>query len=246
MLKKLTFAVIALGAVATTGLAQVVASDDFETGTFPNTGSGWSDAWTSNNGQQFLTNSEQIDGTASLGEFGNTFSSRHLSSAITTGALTVSWSLKSLAALSASGNNIGFQLLGPSDTVLITFKFQNGTNSLVINDGGSDFSPGGTLSFSAGAIYDFSVSVNPGANNQYSFTATQRGGGTDTGTNFTLSSGTPTSVNGVRFFANEPAGSGNDAILDNVLVAVPEPSSIALLGGPAILGALFFARRRRA
>ena len=245
MVKKLAIALVTMGMLGS-AFAQ---SDNFESGTFPNTGTGWSDAWTNNLGQQFLEGgANRIDGAASMGIFGNSFSSRHFTSPLTFTGVTISWSMKSPVDLSAnSGSSFGFQILGPGDAVVITFKFQNGFGGLVMNDGATDFEPAGTLTYSAGAVYDFSISFNPGNNNFYSFSATQRGGGMTTGSNFTFSgaSANPASANGVRFFANMPSGSGNDAILDNVQV-IPEPSTYALLAGPTLLGALMYVRRRRA
>ena len=213
--------------------------DDFESNSFSG-GTGWSNSWTG--AQNFVSGVTRIDGNHSGGLFGTSSISRNFS-AITTGTVTVNWSIRGLGGI-GNFNEIGLNILGlksNSQTVVATLKFDDDfLSTLRLNDGGSDFSFG-TVGYSDSAIYDFSFSSTVGTSN-YSWSVTERGGSTASGIDFTYSgSGTTlTNINGLGFFWSGEAGSGNDGFIDSISV-VPEPSA-ALLGG---LGALMLLRRRR-
>lgn len=150
--------------------------------------------------------------------------------------------MKSLVDVVAQDSEFGFQVLKAADDIVITLKFDGPSSSLILNDGGSDFAVSG-ITFTDDATYDFTLSLNP-ANNSYSFTASERGSAeVATGTGFSLTSGAPGSLTGIRFYANNlPAGGGNDVHLDNVVI--PEPTATALIGS-SVLGSLVLLRRRR-
>ena len=52
-------------------------------------------------------------------------------------------------------------------------------------------------------------------------------------------------LTGVRFFSNQQGGGENFGFNNLAITTVPEPSSLSLLAGPALLGAWFYIRRRR-
>ena len=132
-----------------------------------------------------------------------------------------------------TGGAVGINLRSGTDDVITLFT--NGTGDWLLNDGGSDFSAGAAAT--ANTPYTFSFTYNGG--NSYSFTLT----GSPGGTNFTSSDPLLGSIDNIRFF-NFNQGPGGNFGFDNLAV-VPEPSTLSLLAGPALLGAWFFARRRR-
>jgi hypothetical protein len=73
----------------------------------------------------------------------------------------------------------------------------------------------------------------------YSFSLT----GSPGGINFNPSNGGISGIDNVRFF-NFNQGPGANFGFDNLSI-VPEPSNLALLAGPALLGGWVFVRRRR-
>jgi hypothetical protein len=232
--------------VAITGLLSVTSTfaatiiDNFETANFTG-GTGWSNVWTTTGSGRF--NADQIDGDSAGGLFGTTSISRNFTS-ITTGIVTASWSIKGMGGTGAF-NEIGINLLGlksNSQTNVATIKFvDTNLGTLRLNDGGVDFSSG-SVGYSSDAIYDFTFTSAISSTN-YSWTVSQRGGSTASGTNFTYSgSGTTlTNLSGITFFWSADSGSGRDGFVDNILV-VPEPAS-AVLG---LLGTVLLLRRRRA
>ena len=235
--KNIVFSLALISAGSFVNAATII--DDFESNSFSG-GTGWSTNWTGS--QNFVSAAPRIDGNHSGGLFGTTGITRSFDS-ITTVTVTVSWSVRGLGGL-ANFNEIGLNILGlksNSQTVVATLKFDDDfLSTLRMNDGGSDFSIG-SLGYTESAIYDFTFSSAIGGSN-YSWSVQQRGGGAESGTDFTYSgSGTTlTNVSGVGFFWSGESGSGNDGFIDSVSV-VPEPSA-ALLGG---IGALLLLRRRR-
>jgi hypothetical protein len=131
-----------------------------------------------------------------------------------------------------SGGSVGFNLRSGT-TELITL-FTTGTGDWVLNDGGGNFSAGAAAT--GDSPYTFTFTYLGG--NNYSFTLTGSAGGT----NFSATS-TLTSIDNVRFF-NFNQGPDENFGFDNLAI-VPEPSTLSLLAGPAILGVWFYVRRRR-
>lgn len=214
--------------------------DSFESGNFIG-GTGWSNTWSLAGSGSF--NSDQIDGDSAGGLYGTTSISRNFPS-ITTGTVTASWSIKGMGGTGAF-NEIGVNLLGlksNSQTNVITIKFTDANlTTLRLNDGGVDFSSG-AVGYSDDTVYDFTFTSVIGSTN-YSWTVSQRGGGTASGTDFNYSGvGTTLSnVSGIAFFWSADSGSGRDGFVDNIVV-VPEPASAAL----GLIGTALLLRRRRA
>ncbi|MEY2536457.1 MAG: hypothetical protein QOG67_197 [Verrucomicrobiota bacterium] len=134
-----------------------------------------------------------------------------------------------------TGGSVGLNLRsGTTDVITL---FTNGTGDWMLNDGGSNFSAG--VVATANTPYTFSLTYNGG--NSYSFTLS----GSPGGSNFTSSNPALSSIDNVRLF-DFNQGAGQNFGFDNLaIVPVPEPSTLSLLAGPAILGAWFFVRRRR-
>ncbi len=235
---KLNSSILVLITVTSVHSATIV--DDFESNSLTG-GSGWSNDWTAGGSGGFV-GGNVISGNHAGALFGTSSLVRNFS-AITSGTVTATWSIKGLGG-SGNFNEIGVNLLGlksNNQTNIITLKFDDSnTSTLFLNDGGSDFTQG-TVGYTDNTIYDFTLSAAIGGD-KYSWSVIQRGGGTASGTDFTFSgSGTTlTNVSGIAFFWSADAGAGNDGFIDNVSI-IPEPSS-ALLGA---LGALMLLRRRR-
>lgn len=121
-----------------------------------------------------------------------------------------------------SGANVSFELVS------------TGSGDWMLNDGGSNFSAG--VAATAGTPFSFSFTYNGG--NSYSFTLTGSAGGM----NF-MAANSISGIDNLRIF-NFNQGPGANFGFDNLAI-VPEPSSLALIAGPALLGAWFFVRRRR-
>lgn len=141
--------------------------------------------------------------------------------------------------------DLGFSTFAASGSVGLNLRSGN-TESLTLftdgsqwflNDGGSNFGIG---TAAANTPYHFTLTYNGG--NSYSYTLS----GTAPGNNFTATNNL-TGIDNVRFFDFNQGGGANFGF-DNLAVtaAVPEPSTLALLTGPALLGGWFFLRRRRA
>jgi hypothetical protein len=133
----------------------------------------------------------------------------------------------------AAGGSVGINLRSGTNEVITLFT--TGSGDWMLNDGADNFSAGATAS--ADTAYTFSLTYNGGTS--YSFSLTGSAGGVD----FNSGNGGISSIDNVRFF-NFNQGPGANFGFDNLSI-VPEPSSLALLAGPALLGAWFFVRRRR-
>ncbi len=133
-----------------------------------------------------------------------------------------------------SGGSVGLNLRSGTNSVITLFS--NGTGDWQLNDGGSDFSAGAAAT--ANTPYTFTFTYNGG--NSYSFTLT----GSPGGANFTSSNPALGSIDNVRIFDFNQGAGANFGF--NNLAIVPEPTTISLIAGPAILGAFMFLRRRRA
>jgi len=131
-----------------------------------------------------------------------------------------------------AGGVSGINLLSGS-TVVFTLKSVFGGTDWLLNDGSGDFSAG--VADANNQSFHFSFTYNGG--NNYSYTL-----GNFTQNNFTATSDL-TNITGFRLF-DAAQGGGENAGFNNFTL-VPEPSSLALLAGPAILFAWFFVRRWR-
>jgi len=138
--------------------------------------------------------------------------------------------------------DLGFTTFAASGAVGLNFHsgttesltlFTDGANWM-LNDGGSPFGIG---TATANTPYHFTLTYNGG--NSYSFTLT----GALPGNNFTATNNL-TGIDNIRYFDFNQGGGANFGF-DNMAV-VPEPSTLALLAGPMLLGGWFFVRRRRA
>ena len=144
-------------------------------------------------------------------------------------------------------------------TIQLAVNFRNGNKGFDLRDATSatifNLNIGGdaytvTAATGGGALfggtYDsntvFSISITQTDGTGGTWTVTRSGGLTDS------ASGTYTGVGaGIHLYNSMTTGSGaaEDNLFFNNLAVVPEPSSLSLLVGPAILGAWFFIRRRR-
>lgn len=159
--------------------------------------------------------------------------------------------------LSNASGSSGFNLksalgtsFGGGELLFVGLTPGSGNNVLFVSDGtGSSTFAVGTLTELRGTTFAFTVSFDT-LSLAYTVTATS---GSQTGS-FT---GTLKDTNGATAgtdplgavaFGNFNGGTADqNLIADNLsITAVPEPSTLSLLAGPAILGAWFFVRRRRA
>jgi hypothetical protein len=131
---------------------------------------------------------------------------------------------------------VGLTLLSGSNNVF-TFVFIGGGTEWQLNDGGSNFGSG--IPFAANTPINFAFTYNGG--NNYSISI-QEGTSSFVGNNFTANSNL-TNITGFRIFSERQGA--NENIGFNNLAVVPEPSSLALLAGPMMLGGWFAIRRRR-
>jgi len=238
-MKPLPYCCLFIATAASLPAATII--DDFESGNFSG-GSGWSGGWTTGGSGSFSNGASQINGVRSGALFGTSSLARNFT-AIATGTVTATWSLKGLPAF-GNFNELGLNIRGlksDSATNVLTMKFTDlASTSVTLNDGGTDFNQG-TLGYKANAIYDFSFTSTVGGNT-YSWSVNERGtANTTSGNAFTYSGGsTLTNVNGLTFFWSANSGGGNDGLIDQVSV-IPEPSA-AILGA---IGSLILLRRRR-
>ena len=138
----------------------------------------------------------------------------------------------------ASGQ-VGFALRSGGIS-LFQFTFSGGTNFYLVDAGTAQqtshgFTDAGmraTFTLTSANTFNFSIKFNDNQTLE-TFSGTLAGSGV---------------IDNLRIFAsnpNEGSGASSDVYFNNMAV-IPEPSSLSLLAGPAMLGAWFFVRRRRA
>ena len=237
-MKKIALVLMAVSLGATGAFAATLATDNagnygsWTTGSNGGTGFG---AWTITDGD----GGHYIGGTG-LGSntFGlfNTFSTT-TTDAIRpfTGALVAGQTFSIDLGFTSFVNvgSVGINLRSGTNEVITLST--TGSGNWILNDGGSDFSAGATAT--ANTPFSFSFTYNGGSS--YSFTLTGSAGGV----NFTSSNPGISSIDNLRIF-NFNQGPGANFGFNNLAI-VPEASSLALIAGPALLGAWFFVRRRR-
>ena len=249
MIPKLALGLLTLGFVSSSAFASTPASDNasnlpyagntWTTATNGGTGFGaWSFGTTGGGGHFIGLTGEGQNPSFGLfagGTAGNTSSAdRQFTGALSDGQ-TFSVDLGNTNV--ATGGVIGLNLLDGAN-VVFTIKFTGGGTTWQQNNGGSDF--GIAQSFAANTPLNFTFTLVSGASKTYNYTF-----GSASGTAFVGSVGNYTNITGVRFFSNAQGSNENVGANNLAISAVPEPSSLTLLAGPAILGAWFFARRRR-
>ncbi len=237
-MKRLSLALAAIVLAATSVFAAAPANDNagnygsWTTGSNGGTGFG---TWTINDGD----GGHYLGGTGlgpnTFGMF-NTFTST-TTDAIRpfTGALVAgdTFSIDLGFTAFAAAGSVGINLRSGTNEVITLST--TGSGDWILNDGGSDFSAGATAT--ANTPFSFSLTYNGGSS--YSFTLTGSAGGV----NFMSSNGGISSIDNLRIF-NFNQGPGANLGFDNLAI-VPEPSSLILLSGPALLGGLLLVRRRR-
>lgn len=134
------------------------------------------------------------------------------------------------------GGVVGLNLLSGAATVF-TFKYADGQSFWQLNDGGSDFDT--NPPFAANTLIHFAFTFNGGQS--YSILITE-GANTYSGPNFNAS-GVINSIDGVKMFSSQQ-GAGQNLGFNNLAI-VPEPSTLSLLIGAALLSACYFRTRRR-
>jgi hypothetical protein len=140
----------------------------------------------------------------------------------------------------SSGGFVGFALRNANGNSLFQFLFTGGGNSYTIDAGTTQQTSHGftadgmrtSFTLTGANTFNFSIQFNDNMTTEM-FTGTLASpGGTITNLRLFSSNG------------NETSGASSDVFYNNMAV-IPEPSSLSLLVGPAMLGAWFFARRRR-
>ncbi len=271
MIKKLAWGFVLVAAIATVRAANV-ASDNANDATYTGTSS-WSTgqnggsgfgAWTlasdANGGSAgfFLAGSGDTDlngiatGTHAWGTFANgaNFQDAVAFRGFTGGSMLVgqTFSISMENGGVQTGGSAGFTLR-TGNTTTTAGDYNTGSRfELFFLGGGSNYSIVDStgvrdtgIGFTDGGL---TMSLTLTGTDTYSFSLSPVGGSTTTLTG-TLAGTAGAGLDSFAMF-------NRDAELANVyfnsvgLSAVPEPSTLSLLAGPAILGALFFIRRRRA
>jgi len=141
-------------------------------------------------------------------------------------------------AVNFRNGNKGFDLLSGTSSI---FNLNIGGDTYTVNNAATGNGSLFGAAYSSNTVFHLSMTQTTLSGG--SWTITRSGGLTGT------ASGTYTGDgSGFHLYNSMTTGGGanEDNLFANNLAVVPEPSTVALLAGPALLGAWFFIRRRRA
>jgi hypothetical protein len=253
MIKKLALGIVALTAFAVVAAAQTNYTGNGQTGFGGPVGLG---------NLSFTDNGTTVTGTLTNG---NTTAGLNDAFVIYIDDVSGGFSDTSTFTDTADSNRKGISGFDGTNRSTLTFPtgFQaDYAISIIVNPTVATFGGLWTLDNPANFTFDQSVNVTPNNNPSattytFSFDLSKIGLSTGGTFNFLSTYLNPTSAFRSNeaignHFTNETNGNFGQAAATAVgfstytATAVPEPSSVALLGGPAILGAWFFVRRRRA
>ena len=269
MIKKLALGLLFAVVVGANANAQIVAADDFEGvagaddydngiqyGDNGGTGFGAITYLEGSGGGVFLeAGARRIDGNQSFGIFSSTGGQGASRSITEVGGVTMGiYTLSARFDLSNTTGFSGFNIKSDQGNTfgsfeLLSFGLQPANGNNVISIFGTNSVTLDLGSAIPGRIVDFSLSFDTNAST-YTFGAKFREDAT-----FQSIDGNLKDLNGATAgtdpaaylgFGNFNTGTNQSLIADNLAITVvPEPSSLSLLAGPAILGAWFYVRRRR-
>lgn len=250
---------LALGIPRATALAQLSATDDFESYTVnpvgqPGGSGAWSGTWgvnSQNGGGTYLNAGSLLEGAKSFGLFGEgSAAGQSVSRAFPacTNGLTVQFSMRADYDVADSGGSpagqrrLAFTVRSGNESS----HFANQRLSIFFAAGSANFQwydgtdrSTNAVTFAAGQVYDVRVVLNP-TNRAYSFVASNRNTGgwfTYAGAWTTGAAGDP--LGSVAFMMRGPSGAGNDAFLDSVSISAPEYAGPSLPGLPIREGDLW-------
>jgi hypothetical protein len=174
----------------------------------------------------------------SFGMFGHTGATADATRAFDS-ALGIGQTFSLDMAVNFRNGNKGFDLLVGGTSV---FNLNIGGNAYSVNNAATNNGPIFGSAYNANTVFHIDLvqtSLTVGT-----WTITRSGGltGTVSGTY----SGDAT---GFHLYNSQTTGGGaaeDNLFINNLVVAVPEPSALSILAAPAVLAALFFIRRRRA
>jgi hypothetical protein len=141
-------------------------------------------------------------------------------------------------AVNFRNGNKGFDLRDATSATIFNLNVGGDTYAVTAATGGGPLFGG---AYDANTVFSISITQTDATGGSWSVT---RSGGLAG-----VASGTYTGVGaGIHLYNSMTTGGGapEDDLYFNNLEVIPEPSSLSLLAGPAILGAWFFVRRRRA
>jgi hypothetical protein len=147
-----------------------------------------------------------------------------------------------------TGGMVGFSLNDGMGNPRFEFYYLGGdsVDSYKININGTQFNLSPVIPFTANGFSNITFTL--GASNAWALSITENGiVGTMTFSSVNFSSLASSNIAQISFFdVNAGSAANNFAFFNSLSInAVPEPSVVSLLTGPAILGAWLFIRRRR-
>lgn len=158
----------------------------------------------------------------------------------------------------------GDLLVGQQFSLQLAVNFRNGNKGMTLNNGGTqlfNFNVGGdaytysigngsaitlSLAYQPDSIFSLAFTRTAGTTFNISITRTSSAGGTEVGLNQSFDLGA--TINNFKLYNSGTDAGGaaqNNFYFNNLAITViPEPTTLSLLGAPALLGAYFLRRRK--